>query len=89
MYIVSPINKGWLDAFAELSKLKFHTGTKSFTFLGVICVDGLCRCCDHPIPYVVMSPAVCASARKSASDCPKLALAQTKPTAHAKDCHRF
>ena len=35
-YMVPSITSGWLDALAELSRLRFHTGTSCFTLAGVI-----------------------------------------------------
>ena len=39
-YIVPSISNGWLDALAELSRLKFHTGARRLTVLTLTCFSG-------------------------------------------------
>ena len=50
MYMTPPISKGWLDALAELSRLRFHTGVNLPTLAAVSWLNALWRCCAQPMP---------------------------------------
>ena len=49
-YITPPTISGWLDALAELSRLRFQAGASRFTLAGVMDVRLVWRCWPQPMP---------------------------------------